>query len=72
MDTPQLNFDISTAEDVLCDSCKGRTFREITLIKRVSALVSPTGKETFAPVSTFCCASCGHLNTAFDPFAAKV
>lgn len=63
-----LNVDIQNALDVVCDACGGRLFREVTLIKRVSALLSPTGKEILAPVQTFCCASCSHLNTEFDPF----
>jgi len=63
-----LNVDLQSAPDVVCDGCGSRYFREVTLIKRISALVSPTGKEILAPVQTFCCASCQHLNLEFDPF----
>jgi hypothetical protein len=65
---PPLNVDLRSATDVVCDSCGSRLFREVMLIKRVSALVSPNGKEMLAPVATFACAKCGHLNDAFDPF----
>lgn len=65
------NVDLSTAVDIICESCGGRHFREVAFIKRVSALVSPSGKEMIVPVGTFSCASCGHVNKEFDPFAVR-
>lgn len=73
--TPQVpqkqNIDLSTASDVVCESCNSKQFREVAFIKRVSALLSPTGKEMVVPVATFCCASCSHVNKEFDPFAVR-
>lgn len=63
-----LDFDVSQAEDVVCSSCGGSIFREVALIKRVSPLVSPTGKETFVPIGTFACVACNHINDQFHPF----
>jgi len=70
MNTPNqpLDVDISTAEDVSCSKCGTSVFREVALIKRVSPLVSPSGKETFVPIGTFACASCNHINDQFHPF----
>ena len=65
------NIDLSMAVDVVCESCGSKQFKEVALIKKVSALVSPTGKETLVPVGTFACASCNHLNAEFDPFANR-
>ena len=65
------NIDLSSATDVDCEECGKKTFREVAMMKRVSALVSPTGKEVLVPVGTFACASCGHINKEFDPFAVK-
>lgn len=65
----RMNVDLSSALDVVCEECGCKTFREVAFVKRVSALVSPTGKEAIVPVGTFSCANCGHVNKEFDPFA---
>jgi DNA-directed RNA polymerase subunit RPC12/RpoP len=72
--TPQsnINVDLHSALDVVCESCGSRLFKEVAVLKRVSALVSPTGKEMLAPIQTFACAACNHLNVEFDPFAKKL
>ena len=63
----RLNVDLSSASDVVCESCSGRVFVAVALIKKVSALVSPNGREINAPIQTFACHKCGHINAEFDP-----
>jgi hypothetical protein len=65
----QLNVDLSSATDVVCELCACRVFDAVALIKKVSALVSPTGKEGHVPIQTFACKKCGHINKEFDPTA---
>ena len=65
------NVDLASATTLSCESCGSVKFREVAFIKRVSALVSPSGKEMVVPVGTFACADCGHVNSEFDPFAPK-
>ena len=60
-------LDLSTAEDVLCEECENNTFSEVIVIKKVSAIMSPTGQEVMAPIKTFQCAKCNHLNEQFVP-----
>lgn len=64
---PQLNVDLSKADDVTCERCGNYTFEQVMLMKKVSALISPTGKEAIVPIPTFSCNSCGHINKAFLP-----
>lgn len=64
---PPLNIDITAAQDVTCDNCGNYTFNEVVLMKRVSALVSPTGKEAIVPIPTFACNACGFINKQFLP-----
>ena len=66
---PRMNVDLSNALDITCEECGCKTFCEVCFIKRVSALVSPTGKEAVVPVGTFSCSNCGHVNREFDPFS---
>jgi hypothetical protein len=42
---PQMNVDLSKADDVVCERCGNYTFQNVMLMKRMSALISPTGKE---------------------------
>ena len=65
------NVDLSMAVDIVCESCGSKQFKEVAYIKRVSALVSPNGKEMVVPVATFACAACNHVNVEFDPFANR-
>lgn len=64
---PSVNLDLSTAQDVVCDNCGNYTFNEVVLMKRVSALVSPTGKDAIVPIPTFACNACGFINKQFLP-----
>ena len=62
---PQLNLNINDAEDVNCDKCQGTEFSPVFLIKRISALVSPTGKDVIIPIQVFKCDKCNHVNELF-------
>ena len=64
---PRMNVDLSNALDIVCEKCGCKTFKEVAFIKKVSALVSPTGKEALVPVGTFACSQCSHVNREFDP-----
>jgi uncharacterized Zn finger protein len=64
---PPMNIDLSMATDVVCENCGNYTFNEVVLMKRISALVSPTGKEAIVPIPTFACNACGFINNQFLP-----
>jgi DNA-directed RNA polymerase subunit RPC12/RpoP len=68
----RMNVDLSNAIDIVCEQCGSRLFREVAFMKKVSALVSPTGKDAMVPVGTFACAACNHVNAEFDPFRPQV
>jgi uncharacterized Zn finger protein len=67
MQDQRLNIDLSAAQDITCDNCGNYTFQEVALMKRLSALVSPTGKDAMIPIPTFACAACGFVNKQFLP-----
>lgn len=60
--------DLSNATDIVCENCQNMTFEEVLLMKKVSALVSPNGKEGIVPIPTFACVACGYVNVMFRPF----
>jgi len=44
-----------------CQSCGNSIFIQGYVIKKISAIVSPTGKEVIAPIQVFNCGNCGEM-----------
>ena len=59
---PQMNVDFDQTTGLECDECKNVTFTQVFYIRKLSALLSPTGEERLIPVPTFACTKCGHVN----------
>ena len=59
--------DLSLATDIVCENCDNLTFEEVLLMKKVSAIASPNGKEGIVPIPTFACVACGYVNKMFRP-----
>jgi len=72
MNKQQINVDISKADDITCENCGNYTFQEVALMKRLSPLISPTGKEAVVPIPTFACNACGHINKRFLPITPGI
>lgn len=65
--TPGQGIDITQTSPTTCESCGKEAFQEAVILRKISALLSPTGKEGFVPVQVFACISCGHVNNDFLP-----
>jgi DNA-directed RNA polymerase subunit RPC12/RpoP len=55
-------IDISTAETMTCPHCGNSIFLEAVVLKRLSALISPTGQEVVIPVPVFICSECKKIH----------
>ena len=64
---PGLNVDFSQTTSEVCESCGNNTFTQVYQMRKLSALLSPTGQETMIPIQVFVCAKCGHINKGFLP-----
>ena len=58
---------VDSAQTVLCDHCNHHVFIRGTVLKRFSAITSPTGQEVVVPIEMFACARCGGVNDEFLP-----
>ena len=67
----QVKIDLNDLTDIVCENCEGKFFRQVSAFKKLSALVSPTGKEQIMPVPVFRCDECGHINKEFLPIEKK-
>lgn len=57
----QVQFDLKDAETMKCASCGNKIFIQGYVVKKISAILSPTGQEVIAPVQVFNCGNCGEI-----------
>ena len=69
---PQMNIDFSQTTAEVCDECGNDTFTQVLKMRKLSALLSPTGQETMIPIKTFACTKCGYINSSFLPKEEEV
>ena len=62
----QINVKLEDLKDIICENCSGKYFRAVHAFKRLSALISPSGKEQIVPVPTYRCDDCGNINEEFQ------
>ena len=60
-----LNIKPSDMKDITCEQCGSKYFRQVNAFKRLSALISPSGKEQIVPIPVFRCDECGFINEEF-------
>ena len=61
MPQKQVQIDISKADTITCDDCGNASFIQAFFLKKISALMSPTGKEALIPMQVFSCGNCGKI-----------
>ena len=54
-------IDKSKTDTITCENCGNASFIQAFFLKKVSALVSPTGKEAVIPIQVFSCGNCGTI-----------
>ena len=67
----QVKINPSDLKDVVCEECGGKVFRQASMFKKLSALLSPNGKDSIVPIPVFRCDDCGHINDEFLPKSEK-
>ena len=66
-------FDIVACPNEIC-ACGNKIWVQGNVLKKISALMSPTGKEQIVPIPIFVCSKCGDLAPTFknDPMLDKI
>ena len=57
----KVQLDLKDAETMTCQKCGNTIFIQGYVIKRISAILSPTGEEVIAPIQVFNCGNCGTM-----------
>ena len=55
----QVELDMSKADTIQCEECGNASFIPAFFLKKISALMSPTGKEAIVPIQVYSCGNCG-------------
>ena len=63
----QVQVDLSKADTIKCDDCGNYLFITAHVIKRLSAIISPTGQEAMIPVQVYSCGNCGKVPDKMMP-----
>jgi len=64
---PQKKLHIEDTESLICDDCGNYSFIKSYFIRRVSALMSPSGQEALIPIEVFSCGNCGKVPDKMMP-----
>jgi uncharacterized Zn finger protein len=61
----QVKVDLKEAETIKCSKCSNYLFITSFVLKRLSAILSPTGQEALIPVQVYSCGNCGAVAEGF-------
>jgi hypothetical protein len=68
MENPKIKITpdiIKQSKTLTCD-CGGMLFQNGAVFKKLSALISPSGKEEMVPLDVLVCTKCGKVPTEFN------
>ena len=57
----QVKVDLRETETIKCNECNNYLFIVSFVLKKLSAIVSPTGQESMIPVQVYSCGNCGKV-----------
>ena len=57
----QQQVNIGDTETMVCDECGNAVFIQAFFLRRLSALMSPTGQEALIPIQVYSCGNCGKV-----------
>jgi len=52
--------------NVKCEECENLFFEKVTIIKKVSKLLTGSPTDELVPMETYICKDCGHTNKDFN------
>ena len=65
---PKMKVDLREQPSVKCEKCESLFFEEVTMIKKVSKLLTGSSEDTIVPFPTYRCDDCNHVNEEFKIF----
>jgi len=66
----QMNVNPKDMEDVQCE-CGNYVFNQVVVLKKLPALVSPSGKEGIIPMNVYACSVCNNVPDVLNEVLAS-
>lgn len=60
-----IKLDLAQAETIVCEECGNMLFLQSFIMKKISAIMSPSGKEEIIQIPVMSCGSCGAVPKDF-------
>jgi uncharacterized Zn finger protein len=61
-------IELSQLGVIECEKCECKLFEEVSMLKKVPALMTGSPQDTIVPFPTYSCKDCGHVNNELNPF----
>ena len=61
-------IELSQMDAIQCEKCGSKLFTEVSMLKKVPALMTGAAQDTIVPFPTYACKDCGHVNDELNPF----
>ena len=68
MDGTKLNINFAEQPTVQCEECGNKFFKKVTVMKKISRLLTGASQDEIVPLETYACDKCSHVNKDFNPF----
>ena len=59
--TSNVNVTMGDTDPFVCEDCGNAVFIPAVFLRRLSPIVSPTGKEAMIPIQVYSCGNCGKV-----------
>jgi len=71
MEGKQMNVDLDSTQEIICDECGHNVFRPAFFLRKVSRFISPDGQDRLLPLDTMECSKCLNINKEFTAVTPK-
>ncbi len=62
----QIQVNVMDSPNIKCEKCENIFFEKVTIIKKISKLLTGSPDDQLVPMETYVCRECGHMNEEFD------
>mgnify|MGYP001129281351 FL=1 len=62
----KIQVNVMDSPNVKCEKCEDIFFEKVTIIKKISKLLTGSMEDQLVPMETYVCRGCGHMNEEFN------
>jgi hypothetical protein len=66
LENPKIKINPLELPNIKCEKCENIFFEKVTIIKKISKLLTGSPADELIPMETYVCRDCGHINKDFN------